>query len=114
MGHRSSSSRLHLRRGRLEAILLAAETYDRSDLINISSGVPTTIKELVETVAELTGFQGRVVWDATKPDGQMLKGFDVTRMHEVLGYHAKTTLREGISRTIAWFLEHPEQARLKV
>jgi GDP-L-fucose synthase len=97
-----------------EAILLAAETYDQSDLINISSGVPTAIRELVETVAELTGFQGRVTWDTSKPDGQMLKGFDVTRMQEMLGYHAPTTLREGLARTIAWFLEHPEQARLKV
>ena len=67
------------------AILLAAERYNGSDLINLSSGAPVTIKELVDTVVALCGYQGRVRWDSSKPDGQMLKGFDVTRMREWLG-----------------------------
>jgi nucleoside-diphosphate-sugar epimerase len=95
------------------AILRAAEIYDSSEIINLSSGVPTTIKELVETVAELTGFQGRVRWDSTKPDGQMQKGFDVTRMHERLGYHCPTSLREGLRMTIDWFETHLDSARLE-
>ena len=59
------------------AILKAAEIYSGDDIINISSGKQTTIKELVETVAEVVGFTGEINWDTTKPDGQMLKGFDV-------------------------------------
>jgi len=87
-----------------EAVLLAAETHDHPDIINISSGVPVTIGELTGTIAELTGYPGRVTWDATKPDGQMMKGFDVTRMKQVLGYECRTSLREGLRQTIGWAL----------
>jgi len=96
-----------------EAILLAAEKYDGADLINISSGQPVTIKELTEMIAELVGFEGRVVWDASKPDGQMEKGFDVTRMRQVLGFECRTSLREGLRQTIAWFTENNQTARLQ-
>jgi GDP-L-fucose synthase len=97
-----------------DAIVLAAAQYDRSELINISSGVPVTIRELVETTAELSGFQGRVRWDTTKTDGQMVKGYDVTRMREWLGYAPPTTLREGLRKTIAWFEANHTTARLEV
>ena len=97
-----------------EAILIAAERYSGPEIINVSSGVQTTIRELIETVAELTGFEGHVRWDTSKPDGQMFKGFDVVRMHERLGYRCPTTLREGLSRTIAWFEQHYDRARLAV
>jgi GDP-L-fucose synthase len=96
-----------------EAILRAAETYDSSEIMNLSSGVPTTVKELVATVAELTCYQGRVRWDTSKPDGQMFKGFDVTRMHERLGYHCPTSLRAGLGKTIEWYETHLDSARLK-
>lgn len=95
-----------------EAILLAAIKYNGSDIINLSSGTTVTIKELTETVAELTGYQGRVVWDTTKPDGQMFKGFDVTRMKEILGYECRTSLRDGLRKTIDWFIANPTAARL--
>jgi GDP-L-fucose synthase len=88
------------------AILVAAEKYSGPDIINLSSGRRVTIKELVSLIAELTAFKGRVVWDATKPDGQMDKGFDVTRMHEWLGVDCPTTLRDGLIKTIAWFREN--------
>jgi GDP-L-fucose synthase len=97
-----------------EAILIAAEKYSAADIINISSGVPVTIRELVETIAELTGYTGRICWDSTKPDGQMFKGFDVTRMREWLGYTPRTPLREGLRKTIAWFEAHLDAARLVV
>jgi GDP-L-fucose synthase len=97
-----------------EAILLATAGYSGSDIINISSGVPTTIRELVQTVAELTGYQGTVRWDETKPDGQLFKGFDVTRMREWLGYQPPTSLREGLQRTIEWFESNRAAARLEV
>ena len=94
-----------------EAILLAAEEYDGSDIINISAGRTVTIKELTETVAELTGYKGKVVWDASKPDGQMYKGFDVTRMKKVLGYECRTSLRDGLKRTIDWYVANPNLVR---
>lgn len=96
-----------------EAIVLAAESYNSSEIINISSGVQTSIRELVETIAELTGYQGRINWDVSKPDGQMFKGFDVTRMHERLGYRCRTSLREGLQKTIEWFEANYFKARLK-
>ena len=71
-----------------------------------------TIKELTETVAELTGYSGRVVWDTSKPDGQMYKGFDVTRMKTLLHSECKTTLREGLKKTIQWYLSKPAGLRL--
>jgi GDP-L-fucose synthase len=97
-----------------EVILLAAETYSGAEIINLSSGVPTTIRDLVETVAELTGFQGEVRWDTSKPDGQMYKGFDVTRMQTLLGYRCPTSLRQGVAETIEWFKTHYPTARLAV
>ena len=97
-----------------EAILLATETYSGPDIINVSSGVATTVRELVETVAALTGYRGSVRWDATKPDGQLFKGFDVTRMRDWLGYTPPTSLREGLRRTIAWFVSNRAAARLQV
>jgi GDP-L-fucose synthase len=95
-----------------EAILLAAETYNGADLINISSGVAVTIKELTETIAELTGYGGKVVWDTTKPDGQMLKGFDVTRMRQLLGHECRTSLRDGLRLTINWALANRDAVHL--
>jgi GDP-L-fucose synthase len=94
-----------------EAVLLAAKTYDGSDLINISSGRRTSIRELVDLVAELTGFQGRVVWDTSKPDGQMDKGFAVERMKKILGFTPRTSLREGLQNTITWFLANRGKLR---
>ena len=97
-----------------EAIVLAAEKYSEADIINISSGVPVTIRQLVELVAELTQYKGRIAWDTTKPEGQLLKGFDVTRMKTKLGFTPTTTLREGLAKTIAWFEKSYDSARLNV
>jgi GDP-L-fucose synthase len=95
-----------------EAILLAADNYNGADLINISSGVAVTIKELGGAIAELAGYEGKVVWDATKPDGQMMKGYDVTRMRQLLGYECRTSLRDGLRMTINWVLANRSALRL--
>ena len=95
-----------------EAILVAAEKYDQGDIINISSGQAVSIRELTETVAELTGYRGKVVWDTSKPDGQMHKSLDTTRMKELLGCECRTTLRDGLKKTIEWFLANPSGLRL--
>ena len=95
-----------------EAIIVALEKYDDDKIINLSSGHAISIKELTESVAELTGYQGKVVWDTSKPDGQLYKGFDATRMKELLGYECHTSLREGLRKTIDWYLSKPAGIRL--
>jgi len=87
------------------AILWFLENYDETGPVNISSGVATTIKELAETVADVTGFSGEIVWDTSKPDGQMIKTFDVTLLHS-LGLSCPTALRSGLQRTFAWFAQN--------
>jgi len=81
------------------------ENYDSSEPVNISSGTRTTIKELNQTIAEMVEFQGELSWDTTKPDGQMVKIFDVQRLNS-LELSCSTTLREGLRRTIDWFTAH--------
>ncbi len=95
-----------------EAIIEAAVNYNGSDIINLSSGATVSIKELTETVAELVGYKGAVVWDSSKPDGQLYKGFDATRMKQVLGYECRTSLLEGLKKTIEWYLSKPGGLRL--
>jgi GDP-L-fucose synthase len=90
----------------------AIETYSSPDIVNISSGTEVPIHELVTTVASLTGYSGRVVWDADKPDGQLKKGFSVQRLHERLGLSCPTSLHDGLQRTIGWYQSHENQARL--
>ena len=76
--------------------------YDSSDPVNISSGTRTSIRELAESVKAVTGFEGEIVWDTSKPDGQMDKIFDVSRLKS-LGLSCDTPLREGLKRTAEWF-----------
>ena len=90
----------------------ALENYSGPEIVNISSGSAITIRELVETVAETVGYTGEVVWDSTKPDGQMEKGFDVTRMREWLKIECPTTLRDGLRRTYAWYKTRPSEVRM--
>ncbi len=82
------------------------------DLINIGSGTDVTIRELTETVAAAVGFQGRITWDATKPDGTPRKLMDVSRL-AALGWKAKIGLREGVERTYRSFLEEKAAGRLR-
>jgi GDP-L-fucose synthase len=77
------------------------EQYDTSEPVNISSGTTTSIKELADAVVELLGYQGEIIWDTTKPDGQMVKIFGVSKMKS-LGLNCPTSLREGLKKTIAW------------
>jgi GDP-L-fucose synthase len=86
-----------------QAMLRALETYDGDELVNVSSGVPTSIAELVESVVEVVGFDGRVVWDASKPDGQAERVYSTDRLRQQLGFECRTSLREGLAATYAWF-----------
>jgi len=81
------------------------ENHDSSEPVNISSGTTTSIRELAEIIKELVGFEGQIVWDTSKPNGQMVKIFDVTRL-KGLGLSCNTPLREGLYKTITWFAKN--------
>ncbi len=83
-----------------EAVVLAAEKYDKPDPVNIGSGMEISIKDLVDLIVRLAGFKGRVTWDATKPDGQPRRRLDVSRAEREFGFKAKTPFEEGLKQTI--------------
>jgi GDP-L-fucose synthase len=88
-----------------EAIVLATEYYNKNDPINIGAGSEISIKTLIELIVELTGFQGRIIWDEDKPDGQPRRMLDTTRAFQEFGFTAKTNLRDGLKKTIDWYRE---------
>jgi GDP-L-fucose synthase len=89
----------------VQGLLLAAERYDGADPVNIGTGVETSIRETAELVAELVGFDGRIVWDESMPNGQPRRSLDATRARELFGFEASTALREGLEKTVAWYRE---------
>ena len=87
-----------------EALLSATEHYNGEDPINVGSGEEISIAELARVIADEVGFQGDVKWDTTKPNGQPRRCLDVGRAQTLLGFKAAVGLREGIARTVSWFL----------
>ncbi|HEY6638992.1 MAG TPA: GDP-L-fucose synthase [Solirubrobacterales bacterium] len=85
------------------ALLLCAERLDVSDPVNIGTGTETRIKDLAEIISELTGYEGKTVWDSSRPDGQPRRYLDTTRAKELLGFEAEIPLEEGLRRTIDSF-----------
>jgi GDP-L-fucose synthase len=86
-----------------EAILLAAERYNKPDPVNIGSAHEITIRELAELLCKLTGFEGELIWDTTQPDGQPRRRLDVARAEREFGFLAKTSLVDGLRHTIEWY-----------
>ena len=80
------------------------DNYDTSEPVNISTGRGTSIRDLAEKIRRIVGYDGEMVWDASKPDGQMERTFDISRLHD-LGLRCDTALEAGLRRTVAWFLE---------
>lgn len=89
-----------------EAIVSATEHYSKPAPVNIGSGVEVSIKELVEKITRLTGFQGRTIWDTGKPGGQPRRCLDTSRAYQEFGWRATTQLDEGLRRTIDWYRTH--------
>ena len=85
------------------ALLLAAERLDSSEPVNVGTGVETRIRDLAEAIRELSGFEGEIVWDTSKPDGQPTRYLDVSRARERMGFEAEVPLEEGLRRTIESF-----------
>ena len=86
-----------------EAIVLATETFNKSEPVNIGPGFEISIRDLVTLIAELTGFQGKITWDAAKPDGQPRRMLDTGRAFREFGFRAKTGFRDGLEKTIGWY-----------
>ena len=86
-----------------EGIVLAAERYDGDGPVNLGTGAEVTIRELVELVAEVTGFTGEIRWDASKPDGQPRRALDTSRAREQFGFVARTSFEDGLGATIDWY-----------
>jgi GDP-L-fucose synthase len=98
-----------------DAIVMAAEVYDDcATPLNIGTGVGTSIRELSETIHEVSGFRGKMTWDSDKPDGAAKKVLDVTRMKTVLdGWTPPTDLKSGLTKTIAWYRSNKTEADAK-
>jgi GDP-L-fucose synthase len=92
-----------------EGILLAAEKYNDSEPVNLGAGHQINIKDLVEMIAEMTGFAGKLVWDTSKPNGQPRRMLDTSRAYERFGFKAQMPFEQGLQNTIGWYIENMEQ-----
>ncbi|HVZ89141.1 MAG TPA: GDP-L-fucose synthase [Polyangia bacterium] len=92
-----------------EGILLAAERYDESEPVNLGSGEEITIRDLATKIARAARFEGRFVWDTSKPNGQPRRRLDVTRARERFGFRARTAFDVGIAATVAYYEEHQKE-----
>jgi GDP-L-fucose synthase len=93
-----------------EGIALAGERYDGAEPVNLGSGQEIAIRDLADLVAGVTGFEGETRWDASQPNGQPRRRLDVSRARELFGWEARTPLREGLERTVAWYRSHVHAA----
>ncbi len=90
----------------VEGIILATERYKKSDPINLGAGFEISIKDLLHLIIKLVGFKGRIKWDSSQPDGQPRRCLDTTRAEKEFGFRAKTSLEEGLKRTIEFYRRH--------
>jgi GDP-L-fucose synthase len=84
-------------------IALATERYDGVEPMNLGSGMEISIRELVERIAELTGFEGAIEWDTSQPNGQPRRCLDTSRADELIGFRASTSFEDGLRKTIQWY-----------
>jgi GDP-L-fucose synthase len=87
----------------VDAFLLAARNYDGAEPVNVGTGEEISIRDLTTLIASATGFEGNIVWDTSKPNGYPRRNLDTSRAEELFGFRARTPLREGIERTVAWY-----------
>jgi GDP-L-fucose synthase len=93
-----------------EGILLAAEHYNDSQPVNLGSGKEVSIKELVEMISRLTGFEGRIVWDTTRPNGQPRRSLETSRANRLFGFKAQVGFEEGLRQTIEWYVAQQQRS----
>jgi GDP-L-fucose synthase len=89
-----------------DGVVRATELYDGADPVNLGRGEEISVRDLATLIAEKTGFHGEIVWDATQPNGQPRRMLDTTRAAELFGFRARTSMEEGLAKTIRWYREH--------
>ncbi len=89
-----------------EAIVLAVEIYDKPDPVNIGAGFEISIKDLMDKIRNIVGFNGKIVWDKSKPDGQPRRCLDTSKASREFGFKAKTNFDEGLKKTIEWYVKN--------
>jgi GDP-L-fucose synthase len=94
-------------------IVAAAELYDEPDPVNLGTDHELPIRELVQIIVELVGFEGEIRWDPSRPDGQPRRAVDASRAERAFGFKASTPFAEGLERTLAWYLAHREEAETR-
>lgn len=94
-----------------EGLLLATERYDGPEPFNLGSGQEISIRDLAHLIARLTGFEGKIIWDTSKPNGQPRRALDTHRAEEFFGFRAKVPLEEGLRRTIEWYRANRDKIR---
>jgi len=87
-----------------EALVLASEKYDKSDPVNIGAGFEISIKNLAVKISEIIGFEGKIIWDTTKPDGQPRRCLDTSKAYTEFGFKAKMSFDEGLKKAIDWYI----------
>jgi GDP-L-fucose synthase len=90
-------------------LLLAAERYDDPDPVNLGAGFEISMRDLAELIRKLTGFEGTIRWDTSRPNGQPRRCLDTSRARERFGFEAQVGFEEGLKRTIDWYREHREE-----
>ena len=96
-----------------EGIVLATEQYDKSDPVNLGSGMEISIRDLATTIAEMTGFAGRIVWDTNQPNGQPRRRLDVSRAEREFGFRAATPFEAGLRKTIDWYVSSRQPKEIR-
>lgn len=92
-------------------IVLAAERYNDSEPVNLGSGMEISIKDLANLIVRLTGFEGEIIWDTSKPNGQPRRALDTSRAEKFFGFRAQMPFEEGLRRTIHWFIENQDKIK---
>jgi GDP-L-fucose synthase len=95
-----------------EGILLAAEWYNESEPVNLGSGMEISIKDLMYLIARLTEFEGEIVWDTSKPDGQPRRCLDTSKAERLFGFRARTPFEEDLRQTVDWYCQMAEMPQL--
>jgi GDP-L-fucose synthase len=96
-----------------EGVLLATEKYDKPDPVNLGASREITIKELVDLIAQLVGYDGKIIWDTSKPDGQPRRCLDTSKAKKEFGFEARTDFKEGLKKTIEWYMKTYAQQQNK-
>jgi GDP-L-fucose synthase len=88
------------------AIVMASATYNESEPVNIGTGLEISIKDLINLICELMGYEGKIIWETDKPNGQPRRCLDVERAKQAFGFTAQVDFRQGLKNTIAWYCQH--------